>query len=105
MSEYEIQNDNTLINYNDLKNSEYYFDFREGVKIEDGTVSRWIGDAIEYLKDKEAGEHYAVGSGNTVVHATKYYYGDTSEDGEYIEIDVCKGYEQIDIPLDKLIKK
>ena len=105
MSEYEIQNDNTLINYNDLRNSEYCFDFREGAKVEDNTISRWIKDAIEYLKDAEAGKHYAVGSGNTVVHATKYCYGDNPKDGEYIEIDVCKGYEQIEIPLDKLIKK
>lgn len=105
MSEYEIQNDNTPINYSDLKSSEYCVNFRDGVKVEDNTISRWVKDAIEYLKDAKAGAHYAVGSGNTVVHATKYYYGDSSEDGEYIEIDVCKGYEQIDIPLDKLIKK
>ena len=105
MSEYEIQNDNTLINYNDLRNSEYCYDFREGVKVEDDTISRWIEDAIEYLKDAEAGKHYVVGSGNTVVHATKYCYSDNPKDGEYIEIDVCKGYEQIDIHLDKLIKK
>ena len=105
MSEYEIQNDNTFINYNDLRNSEYCFDFREGVKIEDNTISRWIKDAIEYLKDAEAGEHCVIGSGNTVIHATKYCYGDSPKDGEYIEIDVCKGYEQIEIPLDKLIKK
>ena len=72
MSEYEIQNDNTLINYNDLRNSEYCYDFREGVKVEDDTISRWIKDAIEYLKDAEAGKHYVVGSGNTVVQATKY---------------------------------
>ena len=57
MSEYEIQNDNTLINYNDLRNSEYCFDFREGAKVEDNTSSRWIKDAIEYMKDAEADEH------------------------------------------------
>ena len=105
MNEYEIQNDNTPVNYSDLKNSEYFFDFSNGVRIKDNDISEWIKKAVENLKSREAGAHYSIGSGNTVIHATKYLYGDNPKDGEYIEIDVCKGYEQIDIPLDKLIKK
>ena len=102
---FEIKRESVKINYNDLKDSEYYYDFSNGVGINDEQISEWMNDAIKYLLGANFGGHYSVGSGNTVIHAHKYQYGENPEDGGYIQIDVCRKYEQIEIPLENLKEK
>ena len=102
---FEIKRENIRIDYNELKDSEFYYDFSNGVEINDKRISEWINNAIEYLLNADFGSHYSIGSGNTVVHASKYQYGDNPEDGGYIKIDICREYEEIEIPLETLTKK
>lgn len=102
---FEIKRENIGIDYNELKDSEFYYNFSNGVEIDDEQISEWINNAIEHLLNADFGSHYSTGSGNTVVHASKYQYGDNPEDGGYIEINICRGYEEIEIPLETLIKK
>lgn len=101
----EIKRENVKIDYNELQDSEFYYNFSNGVEIDDEQISKWINSAIEHLLNADFGSHYSTGSGNTVVHASKYQYGDNPEDGGYIDINICRGYEEIEIPLETLIKK
>lgn len=102
---FEIKRDNIEIDYNELKDSDFYYNFSNGVEIGDKQISKWINDAIEHLLNADFGSHYSVGSGDTVVHAAKYQYGDNPEDGGSITINICRKYEKIEIPLEDLIKK
>lgn len=102
---FEIKKENIPIDYSKLKDTEYYWYFGNGAKINDEQISEWIEQVIEALLNDDYGAHYSVGSGDTVVHGTKYLYGDDPADGGYLEIHICKGYEEIEIPLDTLIKK
>lgn len=102
---FEIKRENIPISYDDLKDTDYYWDFGNGVHIEDKQISKWIEEIIEALLDADYGTHYSIGSGDTVIHGTKYLYGDDPAEGGYLEIHICRDYEELSIPLDILIKK
>lgn len=103
--DFEIKQENIPIDYLTLKDTEYYWDFSDGVSIDNEQISMWIKQIIEALLDADYGTHYSIGSGDTVIHGTKYLYGKDPSEGGYLEIHICKKYEELSIPLDTLIKK
>ena len=68
-----------------------FYDFSKGVDITDEEVNKWIKEGIEYLENHKDEVYYAIASGNTIIHISRYYYNDIK--GYYFyDIDVAKSY-------------
>ena len=76
-------------NENDLNTD--FFSFEDGVNVEDNIIQRWVNECVQDLLDDPEKQYSYIGSGNTLVIATK--------NQEEINVFVSKSHMEATIPL------
>jgi len=78
--------------------SESWFDFSEGVVINNEEINEWVGEVVKQLKHKiKSGKkkaNYHMGTGNSIVWGTIYQVSKNSNKYEIL-IRVAKNYSEL----------
>ena len=99
MNKFKIKQDDLDLDYESLKESPYFYNFANGVDLEENEINKYIYEIILKFKEDKNMEYYYVASGNTILFGILENEGDINTPDWYINIFICKKYEEINLPL------
>ena len=82
------------LNKDNLQFPIHYYSFENGKEVQDEEINKWVKKGIKHLEEHTNEDLWHTGTGNTKVFVQKF-----EEDNKY-SITICKGYYEVEIPIE-----